>query len=376
MKLRVIDWLKCPICQSEFTLQDAHAAIAKPSEEASPPSECEVCRVAQSEPHRRVGVGERDCIACYHIEVDHGQLACQQGHVFPIIHGVPSFTASFHEERHEAISESASTGSTIHASFSTEWSHFDYNDRTWARDIDDRAELFLKEIGCSAEELGGKTVLDAGCGNGSLSRAVNRFGCEVLAADISDSVDKAYRYFAARGNDRTHFIKANLAQHPFSNATFDIIYSSGVLHHNPNTRAALVSLIKALKPGGKIYIWVYHKIPGVKHGLKQMLRSCLAPLPNPLKHTFVRLWLPQAMLRQYLRTILGIKGPQDHLRWRERLILLLDHYTPRYRWEHTQEEVHTWYGDLGLVDIMTTEVREWGFGVVGRKPVELCAARG
>jgi SAM-dependent methyltransferase len=159
-----------------------------------------------------------------------------------------------------------------------------------------------------------------------------------------------------------------LTRHPFKEAAFDIIYSSGVLHHNPDTRAAFVSLLHALKPGGRIYIWVYHKVPGLRHALKQALRSCLAPLPNPVKHSLVRLWLPQAMARQYLRRVLGSDNENDRLRWRERLILLLDHYTPRYRWEHTQDEVHSWYRQAGLVDVATSEVRDWGFGVVGRKP--------
>jgi 2-polyprenyl-3-methyl-5-hydroxy-6-metoxy-1,4-benzoquinol methylase len=252
--------------------------------------------------------------------------------------------------------------------FSSEWSHFEYRDRTWAKPVRERAELFLKEVGCGPEEMYGKTVLDAGCGNGSLSRAISQLGCEVLAADLSDSVDRAYRHFSELGNDRTHFIKADLTRHPFAEQAFDIIYSSGVLHHNPNTRAAFASLLPALKPKGKVYIWVYQRIPGLRHALKQILRRFLAPLPSPIKHAFVCLWLPQAMCRQYLRTALGRNGPEDRLRWRERLVLLLDHYTPRYRWEHTQEEVHAWYRELGLTDVATTEVREWGFGVVGRKP--------
>ncbi len=47
---------------------------------------------------------------------------------------------------------------------------------------------------------------------------------------------------------------------------------------------------------------------------------------------------------------------------------LLDHYTPRYRWEHTPEGVHLWYGELGFMDIVTTEERYWGFGVAARRP--------
>jgi hypothetical protein len=87
-----------------------------------------------------------------------------------------------------------------------------------------------------------------------------------------------------------------------------------------------------------------------------------------VKHTIVVLWLPQAMLRQYLRTALGRNAATDRLTWRERLILLLDHYTPRWRWEHTPEEVKGWYRELGYEQIEQTEDREWGFGVAASRP--------
>ena len=70
----------------------------------------------------------------------------------------------------------------------------------------------------------------------------------------------------------------------------------------------------------------------------------------------------------YLDTETTGNGPDDRLSWRERLVLLMDHYTPRYRWEHTQEEVQGWYKELGLIDVRVTEVRDWGFGMVGSRP--------
>ena len=228
--------------------------------------------------------------------------------------------------------------------------------------------MFLKELDVDPDDLRGKVVLDAGCGNGSLSRVINRFGCETVAADVSASAEAAFQHFVGEGCDRTHFIDSDLMRHPFPPEAFDIVYSSGVLHHNPDTREALCSVLSAVRPGGKIYIWVYHPRPGLTHALKQTLRACVAPLPSPVKHALIRMWLPQAMLRQYVRTLLGRNGPHDQLAWRERLVLLLDHYTPRYRWEHTEDEVQGWYKELGLIDVKVTETRDWGFGVVGSKP--------
>lgn len=46
---------------------------------------------------------------------------------------------------------------------------------------------------------------------------------------------------------------------PFDNASFDIIYSWGVLHHTPDTQRAFNEIIRMLRPGGVARIMIYHK---------------------------------------------------------------------------------------------------------------------
>jgi SAM-dependent methyltransferase len=258
----------------------------------------------------------------------------------------------------------------IQASFDWEWEHFAYSDRTWGWTVQERRDLFLKEVGVEPQDLVGRVVLDAGCGNGSLSRALNDFGCEVVAADVSTSVVAAYRHFAALGNNRTHFVQLDLLHPPLRGEAFDVVYSSGVLHHTPSTRRALDAVAASLAPGGRIYIWLYWMVPGLRHQLKQRFRRAVVRLPASLKHGVMRALLGQSLARRHLRRLLGSTMPQDDISRGELWVLLLDQYTPRYRWEHTPEEVHAWYRDLGLSDIAMTEEREWGFGVAGRKPTE------
>ncbi len=45
---------------------------------------------------------------------------------------------------------------------------------------------------------------------------------------------------------------------PFPDATFDLVYSYGVLHHSPDTRRAVREVHRVLKPGGTALIMVYH----------------------------------------------------------------------------------------------------------------------
>ncbi len=363
MKPRVLDWLVCPICRTDLSVGEAQGQPPVPSREASPPSACRVCRASTGTDQAR------PCPSCYGIEIQTGTVICKGGHSFPIRAGVPRLLPS------QELSARAHGGHEVGDSFGKEWSHFSYDDRTWAETVQDRCQLFLKEVAISAQDLKSKVILDAGCGNGSLSRGLNQFGCEVVAADVSDSVVSAYKHFAAKGNSRTHFIQADLMANPFRADAFDVIYSSGVLHHNPNTRAALRAIVPSLAPGGRVYIWVYSKQPGVAHALKGVMRRFIAPLPAGLKHTLIQLWLPQAMARQHLRKLLGRSSSKDQLKPRERLVLLLDHYTPRYRWEHTPDEVTGWYQELGYEDRAVTEVREWGFGAAARRPAAATGTR-
>jgi hypothetical protein len=103
----------------------------------------------------------------------------------------------------------------------------------------------------------------------------------------------------------------------------------------------------------------------LRFALQLRLRSLIAPLPAPIKHGFVALWSLQSIVRQRIRAWRSPGTAEPQLTWKERMVDLLDIYTPRYRWMHTQEEVYGWFADLGFCDVKTTEVRQWGFGVLG-----------
>lgn len=374
MKFRTLDWLACPICQGDFSASNAMTGSSTASEEVSDPSVCVTCHgPAASRGARRPG---QPCADCYGSEIVAGTLVCPQNHMFAIVDGLPRLRLD--QKLDKAPVAAAGDSLAVAASFGAEWSHFDYeSDRTWHQSVQERCELFLKEVAMTRDELRGKLVLDAGCGNGTLSRGLNQFGCEVLAIDVSPSVEVACKHFAKKGNDRTHFVQGDLMNPPFKPNVFDVIFSSGVLHHNPDTRSALRAIANSLAPGGRIYIWVYGHVPSLAHKLRGVFRNVVAPMPAAMKHAIIGIWLPQAMLRQYLRTAMRRNAPQDRLKWRERFVLLLDRYTPRYRWEHDPDEVKGWYRELGYEQISQTETRVNGFGIAAtRSPQPAAPASG
>lgn len=361
MRLRMVDLLACPRCGGELRLRDAQAVRAPESTAGFNPTSCATCRVDQSEDHRASGMVERDCAACYRLDVQTGTLECAAGHRFEIRDGVAR------------LSYEASPAESIRNTYDTAWSNFQYGDATWSKDTRERVKIFLDEVQLAPDQLAGKLMLDAGCGTGVLTNGVNIYGCESVGLDVSGIVVRAHRHFGLQGADRAHFVQGDLDHPPFRNAVFDIIYAGGVLHCNPDPHASFVSIAGKLKPGGRLWVWLYRKRSDLKYRLQQLFRAFVTRLPKRLQRHVVALWLPQAMLRQYLRILMGTCPPADRRSWRERYLLLLDHYTPEFRWEHTEEQVREWYERAGFAGLTVTH-NDWGFGIIGTKMQ--AAARG
>jgi len=46
---------------------------------------------------------------------------------------------------------------------------------------------------------------------------------------------------------------------PFHDASFDVVYSNGVLHHTPDTAGAIREIHRVLRPGGVAKVMLYHR---------------------------------------------------------------------------------------------------------------------
>lgn len=147
---------------------------------------------------------------------------------------------------------------------------------------------------------------------------------------------------------------------PFAPGVFDVIYSGGVLHHTPDSRQALRQIVKTLAPGGRIFIWLYWRVPGRLETVRKALRRAMAPLP---------LWAKRGLVAP-ITTVSMLHHPRAELTWRERRVIDLDYFTPKYRWEHTPEEVAEWFAELELERIECTDRVRDGFGVVGVRPTD------
>lgn len=107
--------------------------------------------------------------------------------------------------------------------------------------------------------MAGKKVLDIATGTGFAAVTFAKSGAEVTAIDLTDyAVASTQRNFKLRGLTGT-VLKMDAQQLQFPDNSFDFVCAHGCLMHMPNTQKAVSEIYRVLKPGGKVYAWMYHR---------------------------------------------------------------------------------------------------------------------
>ena len=104
---------------------------------------------------------------------------------------------------------------------------------------------------------GGKQVLEVGGGMGSDLAQFALNGAETTDCDLSKGhLELAQENFSLRGLAGT-FARADAENLPFADASFDMVYSNGVVHHTPGTQRAIAEMYRVSRPGGRAIVMVY-----------------------------------------------------------------------------------------------------------------------
>jgi SAM-dependent methyltransferase len=292
-------------------------------------------------------------------------LACAGcASVYPVVDGIPRFVPA----------------ENYAANFGFQWNRFrrtqldSHTGRPISRD------RFLRETGWSAERIGGRRVLDLGCGAGRFAEIALSLGATVFAVDYSSAVD------ACRANlpdARLHVVQADVYALPFAPETFDFVYSLGVIQHTPDVARTVRSLVRALKPGGEIVVDVYRKHwKGFLHP-----RIWLRPISTRMNagrlFAMVERTAP-AMLKvsnavgalpvfgSQLRRLVPVANyagqlPLSPAQLEEWAILdTYDWLAPRYDQPQTAHTLHRWFAEAGLTGV--TVFQSEHLTARGRKP--------
>jgi ubiquinone/menaquinone biosynthesis C-methylase UbiE len=103
----------------------------------------------------------------------------------------------------------------------------------------------------------GEDVLEIGGGMGTDLAQFARHGSRVTDVDLSvGHLQLARENFELRGLTG-RFVHQDAETLPFPDASFDLVYSNGVLHHTPNTSQVVDEIFRVLRPGGKVIAMFY-----------------------------------------------------------------------------------------------------------------------
>jgi 2-polyprenyl-3-methyl-5-hydroxy-6-metoxy-1,4-benzoquinol methylase len=126
------------------------------------------------------------------------------------------------------------------------------------RDFRYRTEWHIPAF-ASFARAAGKRVLEIGCGNGADGCMFAAHGADYTGVDLTpEAVQATRRHFAAEGLSG-QFREESVDRLSFADASFDIVYSFGVLHHTPAPRLAVREVHRVLKPGGVAVVMLYHR---------------------------------------------------------------------------------------------------------------------
>ncbi|HWW60742.1 MAG TPA: class I SAM-dependent methyltransferase [Thermoanaerobaculia bacterium] len=107
----------------------------------------------------------------------------------------------------------------------------------------------------------GKEILEIGVGAGVDFSNWCRYARHATGVDLTErAIDLTAEHLALRGVPADHITlrRADAERLPFADASFDLVYSWGVLHHTPDTPAAFGEVLRVLRPGGRVMAMIYH----------------------------------------------------------------------------------------------------------------------
>lgn len=110
------------------------------------------------------------------------------------------------------------------------------------------------------DQVTGLRVLEIGVGMGADHLRFAEAGPErLIGLDLTPRAVTFTRQRAAALGTQVEVFVGDAEHLAFPDDVFDLVYSWGVLHHSPDTRAAIREVRRVLRPGGVARIMVYHR---------------------------------------------------------------------------------------------------------------------
>ena len=148
---------------------------------------------------------------------------------------------------------------------------------------------------CEALDIrAGQRVLDVAAGNGNVSLAAARRGCDVIATDYVPALLEKAAERAAAERLQIDFREADAEALPFKDRSFDVVVSTLGVMFTPDQPRAAAEMIRVCKSGGKIGLanWTPDGFIG------QLFKTIGRHVPPPAGVKSPALWGTQARIEE------------------------------------------------------------------------------
>lgn len=226
----------------------------------------------------------------------------------------------------------------------------------------------------SPGEIRGKRVVDIGSGTGRIVQMLLEHGVsKVLAIEPASDAFEVLLKNVSSLPDKVTCLNVTGDRLPVTE-DFDYVFSVGVLHHIPDPVPVVKAAYSALKPEGKIAIWVYGEEGNELYLLfVEPLRKITSLLPHQLLAglswilylpLFAYIQLCKVLplpLHKYATNVIGRMSPD-----KQRLIIY-DQLNPAYAKYYRRDEVISLLQQGGFVDIAVHHRHGYSWTAVGTK---------
>lgn len=275
---------------------------------------------------------------------------------------------SMTREQSEQLLATNADAATI-AGFGFEWSRFDQGQldpRERQRHFDKYFSIFPWDLLPTRGGVGA----DIGCGSGRWAVLVAPRVATLHLVDASAQVLAVARNNLA-GCGNVDFYLAAVDALPFADNSLDFAFSLGVLHHVPDTAAAIRAVASKLKPGAPFLLYLYYAFDNRSAWYRGLWRATdwcrivMSRLPSRVKYCVSQaiaaaIYWPLARTAQGLHR-LGIMPAQWPLnQYRDASFYVmrtdaLDRFGTRLERRFTRTEIRTMMERAGLGEIRFSE---------------------
>lgn len=304
-------------------------------------------------------------------EVESGTLVSEDGrHSYPVAGFIPRFVPA----------------DNYAAGFGLQWNRFRRTQLDSHTGVPISRNRFYTFSQWTPEELEGKRILEVGCGAGRFTEVALASGARVTSIDYSSAVDAAWANH--RLHPRLDVLQADIYQLPFAPGSFDYVYCFGVLQHTPDVAAAFRALPPQLRPGGKLAVDLYPRLPlnvlWPKYWFRPITRRMRPERLFPLVEKAVPVLLPLSRVLgrvpgvgrklRYAVPVVNYEGvyPLNPEQLKEWAVLdTFDMFAPAHDHPQTAATLRRWLEESGLRDVRVERI---GFLVgTGTRPAPASA---